>query len=177
MKGYVYSIRSHQTKDIYIGSTKDILSRRLAGHRYSYKQYLNGTYPYLTSFEIIKYEDAYIELIELIEYTDKNELIAREGHHIRIMDCVNKHIPNRTKKEYNLDNKEKNKNHKKQYYLNNHAQFIEKGNQYRLENREQINEKQKEKITCDCGSIYSKSHKLRHEKTKKHITFLEQNKI
>lgn len=32
----------------------------------------------------------------------------------------------------------------------------------------------KEKITCCCGSIYSKSNKSHHEKTKKHKNFFKQ---
>lgn len=40
-------------------------------------------------------------------------------------------------------------------------------------NREKILEKQKEKYTCECGSIIRKNGKSRHEKSKTHKTYLE----
>ena len=58
--GRVYSIRSHQTIDIYIGSTTQTLSQRLTDHK---RYYTNGHTNYITSLEILKYEDAYIELL------------------------------------------------------------------------------------------------------------------
>jgi hypothetical protein len=203
MKGSVYAIRSHQTKDIYIGSTKETLSHRMAGHRRHYKLYLNDKYNYVTSFELLQYEDAYIELIELIEYNNKSELTAREGHHIRNINCVNKRIENRTKKEWHNNNKEQIKDYLKDYYEknkeqikeqsqnyyeNNKEQIVEKkqdyyeknkeqikkkSQEYRINNKEQIKNKQNEKITCECGSICSKTSIYPHKKTKKHQKFMQ----
>ena len=188
MKGSVYAIRSHQTKDIYIGSTKETLSRRMAGHRRQYKSYINGNPDYITSFEVIQYEDAYIELIELIEYNDKSELIAREGHYIRTMDCVNKVIPDRTKKEGNKDYYEKNidkiKIIQKVYRENNKEQSKKYNIEYRENNKEHLQEKAKKwridniaeltkKITCECGSICSKRGIPKHKRTKTHIKFIQ----
>ena len=39
-------------------------------------------------------------------------------------------------------------------------------------NKEQINKERNEKITCSCGSIFRKSDKSQHEKTLKHINFI-----
>ena len=58
--GRVYTIRSHQTDDIYIGSTTQTLSQRMTDHRKNYKQYLDKKRNYITSYEIVQYEDAYI---------------------------------------------------------------------------------------------------------------------
>jgi len=33
MKGFIYIIRSHQTEDVYYGSTIQPLSKRMASHR------------------------------------------------------------------------------------------------------------------------------------------------
>ena len=53
--GKIYKIVRNETKLIYIGSTSQkYLSTRLEGHKRSYKQYLKGNYPYVTSFEILK---------------------------------------------------------------------------------------------------------------------------
>ena len=103
----IYSIRSYQTNDIYIGSSSQTLSRRLTFHRANYKRYLDGKYHYVTSFEILKHDDYYIELLEIYPCKNNMELHKREGELIRQNDnAINKVIPGRTRKEYNNDNKE-----------------------------------------------------------------------
>jgi hypothetical protein len=46
------------------------------------------------------------------------ELNKREGHYIRTLVCVNKQIPDRTKKEYTEDNKEIKRTNTKDYEKN-----------------------------------------------------------
>jgi hypothetical protein len=46
-------------------------------------------------------------------------------------------------------------------------------NQYYKNNKEKINERRNIKYTCVCGSCIRKGEKAPHEKTKKHIKFLE----
>ena len=104
--GRIYSIRSHQTKDVYIGSTTQPSSKRMVNHRGSYKRYLDGSKKIYTSFEILKYSDAYIELIYEGQFESKEEMQKREGQEIREIDCVNKYIAGRTQREYHQDNKE-----------------------------------------------------------------------
>ena len=61
----IYAIRSHQTNDVYIGSTVERLSARMSKHRYDYKKFSAGEgMNYVSSYEILKYPDAYIELIK-----------------------------------------------------------------------------------------------------------------
>jgi hypothetical protein len=86
--------------------------------------------------------DSYIELLEQIEYNEKIELINREGFWIKNTSNVNKHIMGRSHSQYHKDN---------------------------IEYRSQ---QQKIRLTCDCGAIYSKSNKSRHEKTPKHLFFI-----
>ena len=105
--GRVYSIRSHQTTDIYIGSTTQILCKRMSDHRSNYKKYLNGTFDYVSSFEILQYKDCYIELLFEGEFESKNALDRKEGEYQREMNCVNKNIAGRTPKERYEENKEK----------------------------------------------------------------------
>ena len=61
------------------------------------------------------YKDAYIELIEDFPCNSKKELNRREGQHIRNNDCVNKNIAGRTKKEWNLDNKDETNRKRREY--------------------------------------------------------------
>ena len=76
------------------------------------------------------------------------------------------------RKEYCRNNKENVAESKKKYYQNNKEKINEKDKEYRKKNKEKIAEKRKEKYKCACGSILTKNHKLRHERTKKHQDYI-----
>ena len=102
MSGKIYCIQNPDRFGMYIGSTRINLSTRLAQHRAQYKFYEKGKgFHYLTSFNIMKGTDPYIEVLEdLGECTDE-QLLAREGYYIDIYNhlCVNKKCPTgKTKK-------------------------------------------------------------------------------
>lgn len=91
--GKIYTLRSYQTDDVYYGSTTQPLSKRLSGHKAKYKCWQSGKYHYMSSFEIIKFDDCYIELYEDYPCNSKSELDRREGEIIRAEDnAINKHI-------------------------------------------------------------------------------------
>jgi hypothetical protein len=74
-KGKIYCIRSHQTDKVYVGSTvQKHLCMRMAGHKRDFKYYKNGKHSYVTSFDILQYDDAYIELIEDFPCENRNQL-------------------------------------------------------------------------------------------------------
>lgn len=143
MKGFIYIIRSHQTDDVYYGSTTQKLCKRMAQHRCGYKKWLDGNINYVSSYEIVKYIDAYIELVECIDFQNKQELYAREGHHIRESDCVNKKIAGRSKKEYTTEYNNENREKHKQYREENDAKIKEYQQKYREEHKESNAEYQK----------------------------------
>ena len=87
------------------------------------------------------------ELVEKIKCNNMEQLREREKYYILNNDCINKKIPNRTKKEYNKDNKE----HFNEYHKNYGSQ----------------------KITCECGCEIKKWSLSRHKKTPKHINLLQ----
>lgn len=153
MIGRVYCIRSHQTTDIYIGSTIRELSSRMASHRYDYNGWLKEKMNYITSFEIVKFEDCYIELIEQGEFASKQEMEKREGHFIREMDCINKRIEGRTKKEWRMDNAVGIKEEKSKYYIKNKKKILKK-------------------YTCACGKECTHGGKKRHERSAFHLNFI-----
>jgi Uri superfamily endonuclease len=95
----IYAIRSNQTDKIYIGSTINELSKRLSRHKKDFKNWKNGKQNYVTSYELIKYDDVYIELLEKYPCKNRMELCRREGKLIKSMDCVNKCVAGRTQKE------------------------------------------------------------------------------
>ena len=115
--GRVYSIRSHQTTELYIGSTTQALSMRMSGHRKHYRCYLNKKKHYITSFKILQYNDAYIELLFDGEFKSKDALRQKEGEYMRDMDCVNRCSAGRTKQEYYEENKEQILEQVKQYQM------------------------------------------------------------
>ena len=143
--GKIYTIRSHQTDKIYIGSTTQTLSKRLSGHKGQYKSYLNGKKIYITSLEIIKYGDAYIELLEECPCDNKMMLHKREGECIRAEpNCVNKCVAGRTTKQYYDDNTDKIKEQNKQYYDDNADKIKEYYKEYQNRNADKVKEYQKE---------------------------------
>jgi len=164
--GKIYSIRSHQTELIYIGSTTEPLSKRLSVHKRDYKRYKNNKHHYITSFEIIKHNDYYIELIENYPCNSKDELRMREGQIIReTANAVNKRIEGRTMSEY-----------QKQYRENNKEQIKEKQKQYYEDNKELFIEYKKQHFNCECGGKYYICDKSKHLKTTKHKQY-ETNKL
>ena len=188
-KAKLYALRSHMTDDIYIGSSCTRLTHRLHTHRGHYRAYLDGKREgYITSFEILKYPDHYIELLRAVPCTTKEELHKLEGDEIRATACVNKFIPGRTKKQYEEDNKEHldqyrkqwaedNKEHLVEYqadhYKKNTAQYKAKSKVYYQKTKEAAKERAKKNYRdkkdireCPCGASYNHGDNTR---TKKHI--------
>jgi len=105
----IYKICSNLTDKIYIGSTTQTLSQRLSEHVKNYKTHIkNNNTKYVSSYEIIKYGDFYITLIEECNYNNRQQLFKREGEFIKlnINNAVNMLIAGRTQKEYVIINKE-----------------------------------------------------------------------
>lgn len=99
---FIYAIKSSQTDKIYIGSTTLSLNRRLIAHKASYKKYMTGiTILYSTAFEIIKYDDVFIEALELVNVDTNIELRMKEKFYfLKFKDVVvNKNNPYQTREE------------------------------------------------------------------------------
>jgi hypothetical protein len=190
-KGKIYCIRSFKTDDVYVGSTTLTLAQRLGKHRDDYKQYLKDNKKYVSSFELLKYDDYYIELITLYPCSCIAELKAEEGRYIREWDCVNKNIPGRTKKQHYIDNNEKIREQQIRYYITNRDKINEqrkqkyidnrykikvkeRNKQYRIDNREKIKEQKNQKITCLCSCKSTRSNFKRHIKSKNHKNLMSE---
>lgn len=202
--GKIYAIRSHQTDNVYIGSTCDALHKRLYAHREFKRRFDAGESHYTTSFDILSYDDHYIELVENCPCSSKIELHRREGQIIRDTEnCVNKYIAGRTSAEYRRDNAEQirerekayrqaNSEHirekRKAYYKANSGRLLAQQKEYKQANAEQIKAQRKEyrqanaeqireKHACPCGGRYTTVNKNKHYKTIKHMKFEETNKL
>ena len=178
--GKIYTIRSFQTEKYYIGSTNHkTLSQRLSKHKSKYREWLKDKKKYITSFEILKYDDYYIELLELYPCNLKAELHKREGEMIRLHkdSLVNKFVPCRTAKEYKIDNKEKIKDYKAIYRIEN-KQNIKNyqaiyDSSYRIENKKKIRDYKTQPYHCECGRIIQLDHKAQHNRSNKHIDLIK----
>ena len=164
--GKIYTIRSHMTDKYYIGSSCLPLHKRLYHHKQHYNKWLDNKHNYITSYEILKYDDVYIELLEEFKCNNKMELLKREGELIieHKNNIVNIIIPNRYKKEQNQEN-----------YKKNRDERLEKQKQYYIDNKDKIKERTHTKITCECMAIINIYEKSRHLKSKKHLTFMKKD--
>ncbi len=208
--GKIYKIEpivDHEEGDIYVGSTtKQYLSQRMDTHRRHFNCWKNGKLNKISCFDLFEkfgVENCHIILIELVNAASKDELLAREAHHIKTLNCVNKNIPLRTGAEYYQENKEKilekvklyqhnNKDiikikkhdyvikhkeeiyaHHKEHYENNKENILNHCREYREKNKEKIRQIKSQKYVCECGQTYTHSHKSRHMKTNKHLEFIK----
>ena len=145
--GKIYKLYSPSKNLTYIGSTTQLLCKRLVCHLSNYKAYKNdNTKKYLTSFLVLDCEDYKIELLEDYACNNKQQLDKKEGDYIKNNECVNKKISGRTIKEWYIDNADKLKEYRvinaekkndyaKQYVLNNKDKIKEYKRQYYLKKK------------------------------------------
>jgi len=168
--GKIYKVVCNITGLIYVGSTtKHYLSDRLGNHTARYRQYKqkNDKKYLITSFKVLENGDFSIILIENYPCETKDELIARERHHIEQLDCINKRIEGRSKKEWEEANKEKLAQQKKEYYENHIDEVKLYKQQFYLDNIEKIKKDRSEKIKCEhCDKCIAKCNMTRHKKLK-----------
>ena len=159
-KGVIYTIRYHNDSSlIYVGSTIQPLSKRWYAHKISCfneksKEYNMNLYQKIR--ETNDLQNWFIELYENYPCSSKQELNKREGEVIREIGNLNSVIAGRTMKQYYEENKNIINEYKKEWYE---------------KNKDVINEK----IICECGGCYTRIHKERHFKSKKHQDYLLNN--
>jgi len=94
----IYKIISSKSEKVYIGSTITTINSRMSKHKSEYKLWMDNKHHYMSSFEILKYEDSNIVLIENFPCHDLNELLLREQYWVDNLDCVNQSNPHTNKK-------------------------------------------------------------------------------
>ena len=160
-KGKIYWIWDTGFTKCYIGSTVEDLSRRMTKHRAKYKAWLARNCRNVSIFglfEELGIESCTIELIENYPCNSIDELKAREGHHQREKECVNKCVAGRTKIEWDRDHKE----HVTEYFK-----------RYNQDNKDKIRERRGRLVHCQCGSVHVHKQKARHERTQKHQNYVK----
>jgi hypothetical protein len=158
-KTVIYKIvcKDLNVKDIYVGHTTDFIRRKNEHKRtcnnetsksYNYKIYKsirnNGGWD---NFEMIE--------VEKFPCKDSNEAKTRERYYYELLQGnLNKNIPILTIEEK--------ANYGKNYFKN-----------YYIDKKEKIQERKRKKFTCECGSISTIDRKAKHNKSKKHLRYLE----
>ena len=157
-KCLVYSIECLTTNDLYIGSTKHKINKRLDGHKYSG----NGC----LSKSIIKRGNYKVNILEEVSCNSKKELLIKEREYIEKINCINKYVPinlfeGESQKRYrethkelvkeksriydsNRDKKKRDEKNKR-YYERNKEKCNEYKRQWYIENRERILAERKQK--------------------------------
>jgi hypothetical protein len=152
-------------RDCYVGSTTDFTKRK-CGHK-SICANANGKHYNLKVYKFIRdngdWQNWSMILIEMYPCTTHLESLQRERYWCENLNTtLNSVVPSRTRLEY-----------KKQYDINNKDQNREQNKLYRKANQEQINNYQNTVIYCQCGHSYTRVNKSRHERSEKHQEYLK----
>jgi len=133
----------------YVGSTKTTLKHRLSQHKTNkYTNHTGCRSKELNLYYCIIYE------LETCEEINKKE---RERYWYEKIDCVNKQVPNRDKKEYVKDTKQSKREYDKMYRLKNKERLRKEKEIYR--SLPYVKERQQEYM-----KIYSKTEKYKNYK-------------
>ena len=141
--GKIYCIRNHINDKIYVGSTCQSLSKRMAYHRQDcMKSNRYNTLIYKMMSDLGR-DNFYIELIEEYPCENPNQLTRREGELMRELKAsLNQVIAGRTIEEYRVECADKIKQTKaisdKKYAEKNKERIKEYQNNYCLRNRQRI---------------------------------------
>ncbi len=110
------------------------------------------------------------------EYREANreQIIAKAKEYRE----ANKEKISAQNKKYNESNKEKIKAKKKEYHKANKEKIIAKAKEHYKANKELIlTQRKQQKIKCVCGVEFRRDGKTRHEKSKKHTDYIEQQRL
>jgi len=87
--GLIYKLTSASTDIVYIGSTTLSINDRFIRHKASLRRFQNNNGDYCSAFELMQLPDVKIELIENVDFNDRDFVRERENYHILRNDCVN----------------------------------------------------------------------------------------
>ena len=142
--GKIYKIWNLANDEIYVGSTTQALSKRMAEHRVRAKDVKQAHLPLYRLMCEIGIESFYIELLETCPCNSIEELHKMEGKYIRELGTLNKQIPGRTlqeyRKAYNEQNKDKITEYKKAYNEHNKDKISEYEKAWHEQNKDKIAE-------------------------------------
>ncbi len=145
MKGIIYKLECNETGEVYYGSTTQSFNKRMTEHKSKCKQWKEGKFHYVTSFQIIDRGNYSYSLIETVECEDKSQLEQRERYYIENNECINKIVVGRTRKEYYDDKKEVINEKAKEWYAANKEAILKRQKAYDEANKEAIKAYQRQR--------------------------------
>ena len=183
LKQYVVYSISYNNEIIYVGSTSNFIIRKNSHKSYCYnedsKNHNLKLYKFIRENKIV-FEKLKFEIVEQVEnkfLSDKEnekEARKREEHYRRMYSEIiggkinNSNRAYRTEEELKADIKANNK----KYRENNKEEIKEEKKKYRQKNKAKIAEQRAKKYKCKCGSILAINSKSRHDRSQKHIDFI-----
>jgi hypothetical protein len=173
MIGRVYKITNKDESIVYVGSTVLKLEERWNIHKNHYQRWLNGEprscsiYQYFRDNGVDTFR---IYLVSECSIESHSQLRQLEQKVIEENNCINKIKAFRSDKQlaaYQLDYQEKHKDQRQNYMKD-----------YRETNRERVREQAyalaSQRVDCVCGLTYTRYHKDRHQKSKRHHQLMTQ---
>ena len=147
----IYKIVNDENDLVYFGSTKLKLSQRMGIHKTMAKRYEQGkSNKFCSSYEILKYKNPQIILVEETDCENREQLRARERYYIENCNCVNKNLPGRTKKQWEKDNPQSLVNRQERFFAKiDKKQYMKESNRRYREKKKKEKEKEKEKNEID----------------------------
>jgi len=132
--------------ECYVGSTKDFKSR-MSGHKHSCHNDKDTNYNFKVykSIRELGWNNIDVMIIDKIIYNSKREAFDMETKYMTMFDAkLNTQIPNRSREQYRVDNRENKKIKDKLYYEKNKDVLNERKKEYYGENKNHLREKQQE---------------------------------
>ena len=200
-KSVIYKIEHIEKPElVYVGSTTDFTKRKY-NHKTSYKNE-NSKNHNLKLYKIIRenngWESFKIMIICEFPCNSKTELLIEEEKHRKELQASlndkkcytsieeklqyyknyiieKKDKFNEVNKKYRETNRENIKEKKNIYRETNREKIKEQDKIHYEKNREQIKETRKKTMICVCNSTFRITDKSRHERSKKHINFINNN--
>ena len=167
--GKIYCIRNNVDNDLYIGSSCQPLSKRMAWHRCNRNAKKKQNMRIYQKMNELEVEHFYIELIEEYPCNTVEQLRKREGELIRdLKPVLNKRIEGRTMKEYYNENKDIIIEKSKQRYNENKDAIGEYRKQYRQNNKEKIKQQDRNKYEKHIDKIRERREKY-YENNKEYL--------
>ena len=166
--GRVYKIVCYDDPNLlYIGSTFKTLNQRWNVHKCHYKRNVGNKslYKYFDKYGVDTFKIFLIKeyYVYRYNYRDLKHLHSKEQLWINKLNCINikcsfNPLPKLIQLKIFRDT------HKEVMYL--------RKKKYRDNNKEKIKKHKYKKYVCICGANYTHCHKARHERTKKHMNYI-----
>lgn len=167
-------------EDNYVGHTTQTLAQRRAGHIKAFRREPNRKVFKTIVERNMNIKD--IKLILLEEYPCNNikEVFEREAYWVSQYGTLNNNIPNRTEKQYYMDNATKKKEVAKEYRKNNRDVLNDKQRKHYAENKEKILQRNAEwrEQNKDKLKEYERNRSIQRKEYKKEYArkYQEENK-